>query len=77
MPKQNTIPQELRDIARDLGCNVIDYVTTTKEGDIYSLAVTDETGQYLPIGLPILYAVLGSLVTEIDQGRAIDILSKL
>ena len=73
----NKIPQELRDIARNLGCNVIDYVTTTKEGDIYSLAMTDETGQYQPIGLPILYAVRGSLVTEIDQDRAIDILSKL
>lgn len=77
MPKQNTIPQELMDIARDLGCNVIDYVTTTAEGDIYSLAAVDETGEYLPIGLPMLYAVHGTLVTEIDQDRAIDILSKL
>ena len=75
MPKQELIPQELRDIARDLGCNVIDYVTTTAEGDIYSLAAVDETGEYLPIGLPILYAVRGSVVLEIDSDRAFEILS--
>lgn len=74
----NKIPQELRDIARSLGCNTIDYVTTTKEeGDIYSLAATNEAGEYLDAGLPILYAVRGSLIQDISESRANEILSNL
>lgn len=73
----NKIPQELRDIAKNLGCNVIDYVTTTKEGDIYSLAAVGENGEYLDTGLPILYAVRGSLIQEISENRANEILSNL
>lgn len=73
----NKIPDELKSIAKDLGCNVINYVTTTKEGEVFSLAATDDYGNYLPIGLPMLYAVKGSLVIPIDEDRADEILSNI
>lgn len=73
----NKIPQELRDIAKNLGCNVIDYVTTTKEGDIYSLAAVGENGEYLDTGLPILYAVRGSIVSELQEPRIKEILKSI
>jgi len=61
------IPKELEDIASGLGCNEIKYIKTTKsEGDIYSLASIDpSTGEYDPIGQPLLYAVKFSLVYEL------------
>lgn len=71
------IPTELKQIAEDLGCNSINYVTTTKDGEIYSLASVDDKGNYIPIGLPILYAVKGSSINEIDQDRAEEILSTI
>lgn len=71
------IPQALKDIASDLGCNVINYVTTTKDGEIFSLAATDESGNYLPIGLPMLFAVKGDIITELSDNIADKILSNV
>lgn len=72
-----TIPTKLKEIAEDLGCNTINFVTTTTEGDIYSLAETDSSGNYLPIGQPILYAVKGSTISEVPESRVPDILSNI
>lgn len=71
------IPAELKHISTELGCNTINFVTTAKEGDIFSLASTDEKGNYLPIGLPIMYAVSGSIIQELSQKRIDQILSTL
>lgn len=71
------IPERLKDIASELGCNVINYVTTTTEGDIFSLAATDSNGEYLPIGMPMLYAVRGSAIEELPPTRTDEILSNI
>lgn len=71
------IPDTLKHIAADLGCNTINFVTTAKEGDIYSLCATDEKGEYMDIGLPILYAVRGSFIQELPDFRVNEILSTL
>lgn len=71
------IPQQLKSIAADLGCNTINFVTTAKEGDIYSIAATDPSGEYLPIGLPILYSVKGSFIQELPAFRVEEILSNI
>ena len=72
-----TIPTKLKDVASELGCNVINYVTTTKEGEVFSLAATDSNGDYLPIGQPMLYAVKGSMVEELPPFQADEILSNI
>lgn len=72
-----TIPKQLKEIAEELGCNTINFVTTTSDGDIYSLAATDSSGNYLPIGLPILYAVKGSSITELPDFVSGEILSNI
>lgn len=73
-----TIPDELFEIAKEYSCNTINYVTTTKEeGDVFSLCSTDDNGNYLPIGLPILYSVKGSTIKAIDEILALKILSKI
>lgn len=72
-----TIPTKLKEIAEELGCNTINFVTTTSDGDIYSLAATDPSGEYLPIGVPILYAVKGSSITELTESVAFEISSNI
>lgn len=71
------IPTKLKEIAEELGCNTINFVTTTSDGDIYSIAATDPSGEYLPIGVPILYAVKGSSITELPDFVAGEILSNI
>lgn len=69
-----TIPYELFEIAKDYGCNTINFVATTKEGDVFSLCSVDDKGEYNDIGLPILYSVNGSMIKKIDSDRAFEIL---
>lgn len=72
------IPQRLKEIAEDLGLNTINFVKTDKKlGNIFSLCLTDDTGEYLPIGLPILYSVKGSSIIELPDFVADEILSNI
>lgn len=76
--KEQMIPKELLTISKDLGMNSITFVKTNKEyGNIFSLSMNDNQGNPLPIGLPILYSVKGSIIKEIDTDDVLKILQTI
>lgn len=73
----NKIPDKLRSIAKDMGMNTINFVITSKEGEVFSLGLVDQQGKVVPTGLPLLYAFNGTSVVRLSFDRAFEILSEL
>ncbi len=49
-----TIPQKVRALANEWGCNQIVLLGTYEEGEAYSIGLVDDEGFVVPTGLPTI-----------------------
>ncbi len=77
-----TIPNKVRDVAANEGCNHVEYVGTiegnTRSHEVFSISEVDENGLPIPTGLPVLVLWDGEEVEEVVTGaRSLKLLSRL
>mgnify|MGYP007101829493 CR=1 FL=1 len=81
-----TIPNKVREVAANEGCNHVEFVGTivvgtiegnTRSHDVFSISEVDENGLPIPTGLPVLILWDGEEVEEVVTGaRSLKLLSR-
>lgn len=77
-----TIPNKVTEAAADNGCNHVEYLGViegnTRSHEVYGISETDENGNPIPTGLPVLVLWDGEQVEEVVYGaRSLALLSRL
>lgn len=72
-----TVPQQVKQIANDNGCNNVVYAGTIDGYDVYSMGIVGEDGLPEPTGLPELILHNDSEYKIVTREDALALLSRL
>lgn len=70
------IPDIIKDIAANEGCNHVEFVATLDNKEVYSISEMGADGLFVPRGLPTLVLWDGNDYTTITGKESLDILEQ-
>lgn len=70
----NEIPRIISDKAQSLGFNHVEYIGLQGGGEAFSVSLTDDNGDQLPVGLPVILVLKSGRVTVINGIEAMNLL---